>query len=151
MPIATIWTEINGEPYNFTIEYNPTDTILNIKQRIYQGEGFPVESQKLYFLGKEKPDNANFIQVNPYSDTVILKLKPASVQQTSVTRLMLYPFASIIQKFSTGQIQKYEIQPQIQGITYSPNMIMTFYTTNGNVYYVELKYDPLTNMVYPPQ
>lgn len=56
---------------NITLDVEPTDPILGIKQMIWDREAIPISQQKLIFAGKELEDNRTLADYNIQKEATI--------------------------------------------------------------------------------
>lgn len=60
-----------------TVEVSPGDTIFNIKQKVTDKEGIPVEKQRLIYAGKQLEDGRTIADYNiPKEATITLLIVP---------------------------------------------------------------------------
>ena len=65
-----------GKGTNISIQVNPSDNVVTLKELIYKSEGIPVDQQILIFCGKKLEDECTFSECNIQKDsTVHLALK----------------------------------------------------------------------------
>lgn len=146
---------ITGKTY--TVHVDSSDTFRQIKEQVYRKSGIPIENQKLITAGKEAPDQDivgtyDRNSMNPIF--LIIEEMPGGIQltqPTQLTRLQLYPYKSIVEQIQSGLISNYRFPRTYDYLTHHPNTIGVFTGMNGNTYYVELIYDPISNGIHPPQ
>ena len=77
-----------------------------------------------------------------------------STQSTQFRNSALYPiisFQELNNMFQQGSVVGYNIEPAMQAFSTPRNTAVTIKIQNGQNYLVIAQYDPITQMIYPPQ
>jgi ubiquitin len=61
---------------SITVDVDPSNSVLEVKQKIQNQEGYPNESQRLIFVGKQLEDSRTLSDYSIEEGTVIYLLLP---------------------------------------------------------------------------
>ena len=70
--------------------------------------------------------------------------------QTVVERFPLLVFELAVGKLQRGEIANYQVEPSKQQYARSGNTLVTLVDRSGQLFYIEVQYDPVSRQIYPP-
>lgn len=74
-----------------------------------------------------------------------------SFRESAQIGIEFTPFEVLLEKFKRGEIVGWDFNQRLQKFATSSNQLLTFVDKNGNSYYVQVQYDPITKNILPPK